>query len=129
VASRHKLIEAAAGTICGLTLRRELADVFAVQDEIYRSHHRAIAPRHSIAAEIRTGAAQRPGSARVAWDRTVHPWAHWHISRSQQVDIARSTPAASKKAIDLEPKNRWRMPISLSRGHSEAVFGWARAPQ
>src|SRR5439155_13221556 len=62
---------------------RELADVFAVQDEIAQSITGAIAPG-IISAEIRH--AQHKDASRLdAWDRIMR--AHWHIRRFTQSDM------------------------------------------
>src|ERR1700726_4468048 len=62
---------------------RDLADVFAVQDEIAQSITGAIAPG-IISAEIQH--AQRKDPSQLdAWDRIMR--AHWHIRRSTEADI------------------------------------------
>src|SRR5262249_4917421 len=63
---------------------RELADVFALQDEIARNIAAAI-ETGIIAAEIQQ--AQRKEPAQLdAWDRTVR--AHWHICRFTREHLA-----------------------------------------
>jgi adenylate cyclase len=79
---------------------RDLADVFAVQDEIAQSIVGAIAPG-IISAEIRH--AQRKDPSQLdAWDRTVR--AHWHIRRFTQSDLAEARRLL-QEAIALDPTN------------------------
>ena len=115
-----QLIEAASGHhLWADRYDRELADVFAVQDEISRSITGAIAPG-IIAAEIRQ--AQRKGPDQLdAWDRTVR--AHWHIRRFTQVDLAEARRLL-EEAIDLDPTNSMAHADLAFARHFEAVFGW-----
>jgi adenylate cyclase len=80
-----QLIEAATGHhLWADRYDRELADVFAVQDEISRSITGAIAPG-IIAAEIRQAQRKDPDQL-DAWDRIMR--AHWHIRRFTREDLA-----------------------------------------
>src|SRR5215813_8779894 len=79
---------------------RELADVFAVQDEIARTITGELAPG-IIAAEMQQ--AQRKDASQLdAWDRTMR--AHWHIRRFTREDMAEAR-CLLDEAIDLDPLN------------------------
>ena len=102
---------------------RELADVFAVQDEIAQSITGAIAPG-IISAEIRH--AQRKDPSQLdAWDRTVR--AHWHIRRFTQPDLAEARRLLDE-AIVLDPTNSMAFSDLAFARHFEAVFGWGDGP-
>ena len=119
-----QLIEAATGHhLWADRYDRELADVFAVQDEIARSITGAISPG-IIAAEVRQ--AQRKGPDQLdAWDRTVR--AHWHIRRFTREDLAEARRLLTA-AISLDPANSMAYAdLGLAR-HFEAVFGWGDGP-
>src|SRR5438552_1207250 len=119
-----QLIEAASGHhLWADRYDRELADVFAVQDEISRSITGAIAPG-IIAAEIRQ--AQRKGPDQLdAWDRTVR--AHWHIRRFTQVDLAEARRLL-EEAIDLDPTNSMAHADLAFARHFDAALGWGDGP-
>jgi TolB-like protein/tetratricopeptide (TPR) repeat protein len=102
---------------------RELADVFAVQDEIAQSIAGAIVPG-IISAEIRHAQLKDPGQL-GAWDRTVR--AHWHIRRFTQSDLAEARRLL-EEAVALDPTNSMALAdLALAR-HFEAVFGWGDGP-
>jgi adenylate cyclase len=119
-----QLIEAASGHhLWADRYDRELADVFAVQDEIARSITGAIAPG-IIAAEIRQ--AQRKDPEQLdAWDRTVR--AHWHIRRFTREDLAEARGLLTD-AISLDPANSMAYADLAFARHFEAVFGWGDGP-
>jgi adenylate cyclase len=102
---------------------RDLADVFAVQDEIARHITGAIAPG-IISAEIQQ--AQRKDPSQLdAWDRTMR--AHWHIHRFTERDLAEARRLLDE-AIALDPANSMALAdLSFAR-HFEAVFGWGDGP-
>ena len=102
---------------------RELADVFAVQDEIARSITGAIAPG-IIAAEIRQAQRKDPDQL-DAWDRTVR--AHWHIRRFTREDLAEARRLLTE-AIALDPANSMAYADLAFARHFEAVFGWGDGP-
>jgi len=119
-----QLIEAATGHhLWADRYDRELADVFAVQDEIARNITGAIAPG-IIAAEIRQAQRKDPDQL-DAWDRTVR--AHWHIRRFTREDLAEARRLLTE-AVLLDPANSMAYAdLALAR-HFEAVFGWGDGP-
>ena len=102
---------------------RELADVFAVQDEIAQSIAGAIAPG-IISAEIRHAQLKDPGQL-GAWDRTMR--AHRHIRRFTQSDLAEARRLL-EEAIALDPTNSMALADLAFARHFEAVFGWGDGP-
>jgi adenylate cyclase len=101
---------------------RELADVFAVQDEIAQSINGAIAP-WIISAEIQHAQRKHP-SQLDAWDRIMR--AHWHIRRFTREDLAEARRLLVE-AIALEPANSMALSDLAFANHFEAVFGWGDA--
>jgi TolB-like protein/tetratricopeptide (TPR) repeat protein len=102
---------------------RDLADVFAVQDEIARSITGAIAPG-IISAEIQH--AQRKDPSQLdAWDRIMR--AHWHIRRFTREDLAEARRLLAE-AIELDPANSMALSDLGFARHFEAVFGWGDGP-
>src|SRR5712691_3100740 len=102
---------------------RDLADVFAVQDEIARNITGAIAPG-IISAEIQQ--AQRKDPSQLdAWDRTMR--AHWHIRRFTERDLAEARRLLDE-AIALDPANSMALSDLAFARHFEAVFGWGDGP-
>jgi TolB-like protein/class 3 adenylate cyclase/Tfp pilus assembly protein PilF len=102
---------------------RELADVFAVQDEIAQSITGAIAPG-IMSAEIQHAQRKHP-SQLDAWDRTVR--AHWHIRRFTQQDLAEARHLLAD-AIALDPGSSMAFSDLAFARHFEAVFGWGDGP-
>ena len=102
---------------------RELADVFAIQDEIAQSIAGAIAPG-VISAEIRHAQLKDPGQL-DAWDRTVR--AHWHIRRFTQSDLAEALRLL-EEAVALDPTNSIALADLALAHHFQAVFGWGDGP-
>ena len=119
-----QLIEAASGHhLWADRYDRELADVFAVQDEIALSITGAIAPG-IISAEIQQAQRKDPGQL-DAWDRTMR--AHWHIRRFTREDLAQARGLLDE-AIALDPTNSMALSDLAFAHHFEAVFGWGDAP-
>ena len=102
---------------------RELADVFAVQDEIAQSIAGAIAPG-IISVEVQHAQRKDPGQL-DAWDRAVR--AHWHIRRFTQSDLAEARRLL-EEAIALDPTNSMALADLAFARHFEAVFGWGDGP-
>jgi adenylate cyclase len=119
-----QLIEAATGHhLWADRYDRELADVFAIQDEIARSIAAAI-ETGIIAAEIRQ--AQRKEPAQLdAWDRTVR--AHWHICRFTREHLAEARRLVTE-AILLDRANSMAYASLAFARHFEALFGWGDGP-
>lgn len=79
---------------------RELADVFAVQDEIFRNITGAIAPG-IMAAEVQQAQRKDPNKL-DAWDRIMR--AHWLNRRFTRDDLAEARRLLDQ-AITLDPTN------------------------
>jgi adenylate cyclase len=119
-----QLIEAATGHhLWADRYDRELADVFAVQDEISRSITGAIAPG-IIAAEIRQAQRKDPNQL-DAWDRIMR--AHWHIHRFTREDLSEARHLLTE-AIELDPTSSMAFSDLAFALHFEAVFGWGDGP-
>jgi adenylate cyclase len=98
---------------------RELADVFAVQDEIAQTITGELAPG-IIAAEMQQARRKDPGQL-DAWDRTMR--AHWHIRRFTREDMAEARRLL-EEAIELDPANAMVLADLSVAYHFEACFGW-----
>ena len=98
---------------------RELADVFAVQDEIAQSITGAIAPG-ILSAEIQYAQRKHP-SQLDAWDRIMR--AHWHLRRFTKDDLAEARHLLAE-AIALDRANTMALSDLALTNHFEAVFGW-----
>ncbi|HEY8871469.1 MAG TPA: adenylate/guanylate cyclase domain-containing protein [Stellaceae bacterium] len=102
---------------------RELADVFAVQDEIAQTITGELAPG-IIAAEMQHARHKDP-SQLDAWDRTMR--AHWHIRRFTREDMAEARRLLGE-ATELDPANAMAFGDLSLANHFEAVFGWGEDP-
>jgi adenylate cyclase len=119
-----QLIDAASGHhLWADRYDRDLADVFAVQDEIAQSITGAIAPG-IMSAEIQHAQRKHP-SQLDAWDRIMR--AHWHIRRFTQDDLAESRRLLGK-AIELDSANAMALGDLAFARHFEGVFGWGDGP-
>jgi TolB-like protein/class 3 adenylate cyclase len=119
-----QLIEAATGHhLWAERYDRELADVFALQDEIARSIAAAI-ETGIIAAEIRQAQRKEPGQL-DAWDRTVR--ARWHICRFTREHLAEARRLATEAILLDQVNSMAYASLALAR-HFEALFGWGDGP-
>jgi len=119
-----QLIEAATGHhLWADRYDRELADVFALQDEIARSIAAAIEPG-IIAAEIQQARRKEPGPF-DAWDRVAQ--AHWHICRFTREHLGEARRLVTE-AILLDPTNSMAYATLAYARHFEALFGWGEGP-
>ncbi|TMJ56937.1 MAG: adenylate/guanylate cyclase domain-containing protein [Alphaproteobacteria bacterium] len=119
-----QLIEAASGHhLWADRYDRELADVFAVQDEIALNITGAIAPG-IISAEIQQAQRKDPSQLDV-WDRIMR--AHWHIRRFTREDLAEARRLLGD-AIALDPANSIALSDLAFARHFESVFGWGDGP-
>jgi len=117
-----QLIDAASGRhLWADRYDRELADVFAVQDEIAQTITGELAPG-IIAAEMQQARRKDP-SQLDAWDRTMR--AHWHIRRFTREDLAEARRLLDE-AIELDPANAMAFADLSIANHFESVFGWSR---
>jgi TolB-like protein/class 3 adenylate cyclase/cytochrome c-type biogenesis protein CcmH/NrfG len=98
---------------------RDLADVFAVQDEIAQTIAGELAPG-IISAEMQQARRKDP-SQLDAWDRTMR--AHWHIRRFTREDLAEARRLL-EQAIELDPTNAMALGDLSFAYHFEACFGW-----
>jgi adenylate cyclase len=129
-----QLIDAASGRhLWADRYDREMADVFAVQDEIAQTITGELAPG-IIAAEMQQARRKDP-SQLDAWDRTMR--AHWHIGRFTREDVAEGS-ACSKKRSNSIRRMRRRLAIfplpsispqcsaglTIWQGHLSAAARW-----
>jgi adenylate cyclase len=115
-----QLIDAASGRhLWADRYDREMADVFAVQDEIARTITGELAPG-IIAAEMQQARRKDPTQL-DAWDRTMR--AHWHIRRFTREDLAEAQRLLGE-AVELDPANSTALSDLAFANHFEAVFGW-----
>jgi tetratricopeptide (TPR) repeat protein len=119
-----QLIEAATGHhLWADRYDRDLADVFALQDEIARSIAAAIEPG-IIAAEIQQARRKEP-SQLDAWDRTVR--AHWHICRFTREHLVEGRRLVTEAILLDQANSMAYASLALAR-HFEALFGWGDGP-
>jgi adenylate cyclase len=115
-----QLIEAASGHhLWADRYDREMADVFAVQDEITRTIAGELAPG-ILAAEMQQARRKDP-SQLDAWARTMR--AHWHIRRFTRDDMAQARHLL-QEAIEIDPANAMALGDLSIAHHFAACFGW-----
>jgi adenylate cyclase len=115
-----QLIDAASGRhLWADRYDREMADVFAVQDEIAQTITGELAPG-IIAAEMQQ-ARRKDASQLDAWDRTMR--AHWHIRRFSREDLAEARRLLGE-ALELDPANSTALGDLSFANHFAVVFGW-----
>jgi adenylate cyclase len=119
-----QLIDAASGHhLWADRYDRDLADVFAVQDEIAKNIIGAIAPG-IMSAEIQH--AQRKDPSQLdAWDRIMR--AHWHIRRFTENDLTEARRLLAE-AVSLDPDNSMAFGDLAFATIFESVFGWGEGP-
>jgi adenylate cyclase len=115
-----QLIEAASGHhLWADRYDREMADIFAVQDEITRTIAGELAPG-ILAAEMQQAKRKDP-SQLDAWDRTMK--AHWHIRRFTREDMGEARRLL-QEAIEIDPANAMALGDLSVAHHFAACFGW-----
>jgi TolB-like protein len=120
-----QLVKAADGeTVWAERYDRELADVFAIQDEI----------TENIAATI-GGRLEAEDRRRASQDRQTHPTAYDCVLRAQALYhlISRATNAEAcpllEKAIQLDPDNPRAHVLMAAIHHMDYLQGWSQDPQ
>jgi adenylate cyclase len=115
-----QLIDAATGRhLWADRYDRDMADVFAVQDEIARTITGELAPG-IISAEMQQARRKDP-SQLDAWDLTMR--AHWHIRRFTRDDMAEARRLL-EEAIHLDSASAMALGDLSFANHFEACFGW-----
>jgi TolB-like protein len=99
---------------------RELADVFAVQDEITESIVAAIEPQLYAAEDFR--ARRKPPGSLDAWDLVMRALSHyWRVTRQDNV-VAQ---ALLEKAIAIDPNYGQALGVLATSHTFSAHMGWA----
>ncbi|MGE5269722.1 MAG: hypothetical protein ACM3JG_08635 [Thiohalocapsa sp.] len=116
-----QLIDAASGHhLWADRYDRDLADDFAVQDEIAGIIAGEMAPS-IIGAEMQQARRKEPGQLNAS-DRTMR--ARWHIRRFTREDMGEALRLL-EEAVALDPANAMALSdLSFAR-HFEVVFGWS----
>jgi adenylate cyclase len=98
---------------------RDLADIFAVQDEITQSVSIAVAP--AIADAELQRALRKPPENLDAW--AAYQRGLWHLSKANVEDCARAE-TSFQQAIDLNPRFAGGYKgLALAINHSPAIYG------
>jgi len=99
---------------------RDLADVFAVQDEITESIVAAIEPQLYVAENFR--ARRKPPGSLDAWDLVMRALSHyWRVTRQDNV-VAQ---ALLEKAIAIDPNYGQALGVLATSHTFSAHMGWA----
>ncbi|MEN3347123.1 MAG: hypothetical protein V7632_758, partial [Bradyrhizobium sp.] len=99
---------------------RELADIFAVQDEITEAIVAAIEPQLYTAENFR--AQQKPPGSLDAWDFVMRALSHyWHITREDNA----SAQALLEQAIAIDPAYGKALGLLATSHIFGAHMGWA----
>ena len=99
---------------------RELADIFAVQDEITEAIVAAIEPQLYAAENFR--AQQKPPGSLDAWDFVMRALSHyWHITREDNA----SAQALLEQAIAIDPAYGKALGLLATSHIFGAHMGWA----
>ncbi|MCZ6889171.1 MAG: tetratricopeptide repeat protein, partial [Gammaproteobacteria bacterium] len=118
-----QLIDASADThVWAEHYDRELADVFAVQDDITHAIVAAIAPEY-LSAEKRR-AARKPARNLDAWDNFIR--AYFHLSRFTRADHEAGIEAINR-AIELDPLGAGHHALLAVLQTMLAFYGWGRS--
>ncbi len=119
-----QLVDAQSGThVWAERYDRELADVFAVQDEITQNVAGAIQPE-LISAEV-DRARRKPPESMAAWDYAVR--GRWHVLRLTKEDNAEAQ-SLLREGLELYPDH---VPILAFLSYSliaGVIFGWSSDP-
>src|SRR6478735_7305351 len=99
---------------------RDLADVFAVQDEITESIVAAIGPQLYAAENFR--AQRKPPGSLDAWDLVMRALSHYWRVTPQDNRVAQ---ALLEKAIDIDPQYGKALGLLATNRIFEAHMGWA----
>jgi TolB-like protein len=98
---------------------RELADVFAVQDEITQAIIAAIEPQLYAAENFRSS--RKPPESMDAWDLLIRALSHfWRVTREDNV-VAQ---ALLEKAIAIDPNYGRALGVLATSHHFCAHMGW-----
>ena len=119
-----QLVDAQSGThVWAERYDRELADVFAVQDEITQNVAGAIQPELISAEVVRTR--RKPPESMAAWDYAVR--GRWHVLRLTKEDNAEAQ-SLLREGLELYPDH---VPILAFLSYSliaGVIFGWSSDP-
>jgi TolB-like protein/Tfp pilus assembly protein PilF len=99
---------------------RDLADVFAVQDEITEAIVAAIEPQLYAAESFR--ARRKPPESRDAWDLVMRALSHyWRVTRQDNA----AAQALLEKAIAIDPNYGQALGLLAANLTFSAYMGWA----